>query len=109
MKLLIVTLVLLVLPWKVVGAEPWYYTDNTLEFQTPDKLQHYYGSYVLSKTVGKEQAFVAGLIWEIKDRIAGREFGEKDLLLDFLGSYRVGYLYWDKRNETLTFQMNWRF
>ena len=100
MKLLPILIIFLAGP---VSAEPWYYTeDNNISFQIPDKVQHYWGSYMLSTTLSPESAFLAGFLWEVKQKIQGGEFGEKDLLLDLLGSYKVGFVSWNQRDEYWT-------
>jgi len=104
-----VLVIFLVLCWKPIFGfnppscgDPWYYQSNDrgLTFVVPDKAQHYYGSYVLSKAyskmLGKElgaiTAFASGFLWEIKDSktslgTAGGTvgFSYRDLIADGFG------------------------
>jgi hypothetical protein len=77
------------------ATDPWFYSDNRDPlFMAPDKFQHYYGSFGLaaigarytSRPVAAAGAFVAGLLWEIKDDQIGVGFSWKDLVADGLGS-----------------------
>ncbi len=105
----LVTLAVLMLA-NSANAEPWYYQDSrTFEFQIPDKVQHYWGSYFLSRTTSPAKAFAAGALWELKQKLQGGEFGEKDLLMDFLGSYRIGHVEWNQRSEYWMLTVSVRF
>ena len=89
------------------GAEPWYYqSDEDIEFQIPDKVQHYLGSYFLSEVTGPGYAIAAGVLWEVKQKLQGGEFGERDLFLDLLGSFQVGYINFEKREERWTVNLS---
>lgn len=75
--------------------DPWYYQSNDrgLTFMIPDKAQHYWGSYALSKVgskylgdkTGTLTAIALGFIWEVKDNKVGNGFSYKDLIADYLG------------------------
>lgn len=105
------TVALIVGSWALLAAvpalaEPWYYHDkDNLAFQIPDKVQHYWGSYLLSETTSPSRAFLAGFLWEVKQKFQGQEFGEKDMLLNFLGSYKIGFVTWNRRDERWTFKI----
>lgn len=100
MKIIVITIALLLA--SSVAAEPWYYRAPK---GNPDKVEHYWGSYFLSQVSSPEKALAAGIVWEIKQKLQGGEFGEKDLLLDLLGSYRFGYVTFSAREERWTFNV----
>ena len=83
-------------------GDPWYYqSDDRYEFWVPDKVQHYWGSYLLNKITvrylgdvgGSITSFAFGFLWEVKDSktslgtvnggVVG--FSVRDLLADGLG------------------------
>lgn len=79
-----ILIILLVLPFglKVEGAERWYYQDdNTLEFMIPDKAQHYWGSYFLSRQSTPVASLIAGVSWEFYQD----EFSIRDVIADSFG------------------------
>ena len=108
MRTVIIFFVLLLLS-PIAGAfdapacgDPWYYQSNDhVAFWVPDKVQHYYGSFALSKIAsdklgpvkGSLVAFALGFLWEVKDAktslgtanggVVG--FSTRDLIADGLG------------------------
>lgn len=81
---LFILIVLLVLPFglKVEGAEPWYYQDdNVFEFMVPDKIQHYWGSYFISRQSTPIVSLIAGVSWEFYQD----EFSIRDVIADSFG------------------------
>lgn len=78
------------------SRDVWYYrqANGGLEFQVPDKAQHYYGSALLAqansklignKIIGHAAALVQGFLWECNDNKHGRAFSVRDLYADGLG------------------------
>lgn len=79
-------LMLLTMPWTCQAAEPWYYLDQSdYRFMVPDKMQHFYGSYLLTEQIDWPAATLLGILWECKDAAAGSEFSINDLVADGLG------------------------
>lgn len=80
-------------------GDPWYYqSDDDINFWVPDKVQHFWGSYLLSeigqykigKVTGPLVAFACGFLWEVKDSKTSLGpgtvgFSYKDLIVDVLG------------------------
>lgn len=77
------------------GGDPWYYqSDTRLAFFVPDKVQHFWGSYALSRLAAIENGDIFGALavltlgaaWEIKDdQVSGVGFSYRDLIADGLG------------------------
>lgn len=51
----------------------------------PDKFQHGFGSYCLSRVIGPVPAIVAGIAKEFYDQNNGAGFGYRDLFADIFG------------------------
>lgn len=80
--LLLIILLLLPFSLEVRATEPWYYQDdNTFEFMIPDKVQHYWGSYFLSRQSTPVVSLIAGVSWEFYQD----EFSIRDVIADSFG------------------------
>ena len=101
------------------GYDPWYYVDSkTYKFSMPDKLQHFYGSAVLTKVVGPMPALAMGVSKEVyDDQYAKVGFSVKDLVADVLGIMSAKFAHtdnvsmwldWSPGQETLVLQVSVR-
>ena len=107
MKIIIILLVVLSLSVSTMAfnpptcGDPWYFQSNDMgiTFTVPDKVQHYYGSYLLTEAAkskigpvkGALIVLTAGFLWEVKDSYIrlGTDgtvgFSYRDLIADGLG------------------------
>lgn len=98
-------------------ADNWYFqTDTDSRFLVPDKIQHFYGSRILSDKVGPIAAIVAGLLWEIAQERAGGMFSGRDLVANGFGvlSNRIRgptglYALYEKQQQTITLHFVFMF
>ena len=67
-------------------TDPWYYqTDSDWRFTTPDKFQHYWGSFALAWAIDPKTAFLCGVVKEIYDNKYSGGFSYRDLVADAAG------------------------
>ncbi len=115
-------------------GDPWYYQSNDrgFTFMIPDKVQHYYGSYLLTEitskylgnTLGSLAAFTCGFLWEVKDSETVLEtkgvvgFSYRDLIADGLGviTSKINknpnsrmFMTYDTLNKTIMLNAAWVF
>lgn len=99
--------------------DPWYYVDyHTYKFSLPDKLQHFYGSAMLTEVMGPMPALALGMTKEYyDDQYAGVGFSVKDIAADVLGIISAKFartesvkmwLDWDPGQETLVLRFGLR-
>lgn len=85
--------------------DPWYYVDyKSFKFSVPDKLQHFYGSALLTEVVGPMPALALGVTKEVyDDQYAKVGFSMKDIVADVLGIMSAKFA----RTERVSLWLNW--
>lgn len=99
-------------------SDPWYFqTDTDIRFLVPDKAEHFWGSYMITRAVGPVPAFLVGVAYESYQASQGGFFSERDVAANALGilsaiinphSPPLAVL-WDKEQGVIILQTTIRF